>query len=223
MTYPQTSPPPSPSPYPATSSGRRRLHIECQSIGISRDMVEKCGKVEGLQEKEVNLDKVLELGVMNKNEDVFSKDSVVSINRKFIEHNNGRLSDQSLLELLALERFNQSNTIIPYEKLEGPEFPLVDLLVTDDVTYVGNEKNWPQPIDYDVQKELDKPESIFYNGEEKRWDDNVGQYPPQNSVKSNEEFLEYLKDLAERQRLLLKGLFLLKSYGVDFVGKAGEL
>jgi hypothetical protein len=161
MTYPHTSPAPLPPAYPATVPGRRVFSNG--AMGIGRDMVEKCEKVEGLQEVKIDFEQI----------------------------------------------FQPVNYSLPY----GDDLGAMATAGTDGegVTYVGNEKVWPEPVD--------KEESVWYTGEEKRWDDEVGQYP----TMSNAEFLEYIADLAERQRLLTVGFFLLKSYGTDFVGRAGEL
>lgn len=108
-----------------------------------------------------------------------------------------------------------------FEKIEAPEFPLDLLFTTEEVTMVGSNLAWAELPQFSPGDGT-SPESIFMN-DGKRWDDNVGQYPQHTTATSNEGFLEFLADLAERQRILAKGLFLLKHTGTDFVGRAGEM
>lgn len=191
MTYPQSSPPPPSPPYPATVPGRKRIFTDGH-VGIPITGIYPID-VDGLQ--------------------------IIDI-EKFLEaFDDGFVSDESILKLVTGD--SKDNITIPYEKIDGQEFPLDLIFTTEVATMVGSNLAWAELPQYSPGDGT-SPESIFMN-DGKRWDDNVGQYPQCTTATSNEGFLEFLADLAERQRILAKGLFLLKHTGTDFVGRAGEM
>lgn len=191
MSYPQSSPPPPPPPYPATVPGRRVFTNG--PIGIGRVTREEYSKIDGLQDVKVDIEEAYQMGLDE-------------LNTKYLKAmDDGFVSETSMLELLALKRINDramselrcGHGLIPVQDMPPlPDFPLDVVFGPESVTYTGE-------------------------GDSKRWDDNVGQYPVEIKTETyldlshpgwGKIFDQFFRAINDEMNI--RG---------DFVGRAGEM